>query len=100
MIVSVGLPQVGVERDLIMDYFADSGMGFEFAYQYPGMTRVLQTAGRVIRGEEDRGVICLVDERYGQQRYQDLMPSAWRPGYVASSSELARALKRFWEGAG
>ncbi|HJN51258.1 MAG: ATP-dependent DNA helicase [Pseudomonadales bacterium] len=96
VVVSVGLPQLGIENDLIMEHFADSGCGFEFAYQYPGMNRVLQTAGRVIRSKEDRGVICLIDERFAHYRYRKLYPDEWTANFVDSRDELAGALSQFW----
>ncbi len=80
VIVGVGLPGICLERDLIRDYFnREKGAGFEFAYQYPGINRVLQAAGRVIRSEEDRGVILLIDQRYRQPRYWSLLPGHWNP---------------------
>jgi Rad3-related DNA helicase len=74
LIVGVGLPQVGIERDLIRHHFAETGLGFGYAYQYPGMSRVMQTAGRVIRSAVDRGIVCLIDQRFTASRYRDLMP--------------------------
>ena len=79
-IVGVGLPGICLERDLIREYFdQEKGAGFEYAYQYPGINRVLQAAGRVIRSEEDRGVILLIDQRYAQSRYRSLLPVHWQP---------------------
>jgi DNA excision repair protein ERCC-2 len=102
VIVGVGLPQLGIERDLIRDHFSgasDSGEehGFEYAYQYPGMNRVLQTAGRVIRGEQDQGVICLIDDRFAQQRYSRLFPPHWAPRVVRQAG-LELEVGRFWSG--
>lgn len=79
VIVGVGLPGICTERDLIRDHFqVKNGFGFEFAYQYPGITRVLQAAGRVIRSETDRGVLLLIDRRYRESRYRYLLPDHWR----------------------
>lgn len=97
VIVGVGLPQLGIENDLIMDHFADSGQSFEYAYQYPGMNRVLQTAGRVIRSKQDRGIICLIDERFAHSRYRKLYPDEWNARYVDNCEELANALSQFWQ---
>jgi len=97
VIVSVGLPQLCIENDLIMEHFADSGQGFEYAYQFPGMNRVLQTAGRVIRSKQDRGIICLIDERFAHTRYRKLHPDEWTPSYVNNSEELANAISQFWD---
>ena len=96
VIVGVGLPQIGIERDVIRDQF--DAAGFEYAYQYPGMIRVLQTAGRVIRTETDRGVICLVDRRYREARYRALMPAEWQPELIASAAALRESLTAFWQG--
>ena len=94
IIIGVGLPRLGIERDLIRDRFADKG--YEFAYQYPGLIRVLQTAGRVIRSEQDEGVVCLVDCRYRQARYSRLLPKHWQLTYVEALDELTRSLFDFW----
>jgi DNA excision repair protein ERCC-2 len=99
VIAGVGLPQIGVERDLIKSYFEQpdrAGQGFEFAYQYPGMSRVLQTAGRVIRGEQDRGIICLIDNRFNEARYRRLMPPHWKVQAARSREILARSIAEFW----
>ena len=73
VVVGVGLPQSGLERDLIRDYFnGHGGHGFSYAYQYPGFNRVLQATGRLIRTETDRGVIVLIDERFTHNRYRRL----------------------------
>lgn len=94
VVVGVGLPQVGIERDLIRDHFPEHG--FEFAYQYPGMTRVLQTAGRLIRDAKDKGVLCLVDRRYEEDRYLDLLPAYWMPSICRNSGDVRENLFRFW----
>src|SRR5439155_13549171 len=70
IIVGVGLPQICLERDLIRDYFQENARaGFDYAYLYPGLTRVLQAVGRVIRSERDRGAALLIDDRFSQHRY-------------------------------
>jgi Rad3-related DNA helicase len=101
VIVGVGLPQLGIERDLIRDHFSgasatDEDQGFEYAYQYPGMNRVLQTAGRVIRSERDKGIICLIDDRFAQQRYRRLFPSHWAP-LVIRQAALQEEVGQFWK---
>lgn len=79
-VVGVGLPQVGTERDLIKGYYDRTGRsGFDYAYVYPGMGKVLQAGGRLIRTEEDTGVLLLVDERFGWPSYQELLPEEWKP---------------------
>lgn len=100
VIVGVGVPQIGLERDLIKDYFdAQNGSGFAYAYQIPGFTRVLQSTGRVIRTETDRGVIVLIDERFTHTRYRQLFPSHWRGAQVvADVAQLTEKLAYFWSG--
>lgn len=97
VIVGVGLPQITVERDLIRDYFQEkTGAGFEYAYSFPGMNRVLQAAGRVIRSETDRGVVLFIDTRFAHERYRCLFPRWWQPVRVASVSDIREAVHRFW----
>jgi DNA excision repair protein ERCC-2 len=96
-IVGVGLPAIGLERELIRDYFAHRlEKGFEYAYMYPGINRVLQAAGRVIRTEADRGVVLLVDRRYGTDAYAALLPRHWSPVNVDTHQTLAESLRGFW----
>ena len=98
IVVGVGIPQIGLERDLIKTYFDEqNGRGFAYAYQYPGFNRVLQATGRLIRTETDRGIIVLIDERFTQTRYRRLFPPHWR-GFqvVQSEGEIENQLARFW----
>jgi DNA excision repair protein ERCC-2 len=98
VVVGVGIPQLGLERDLIKEYFDhQNGSGFANAYQYPGFNRVQQATGRLIRTETDRGIIVLIDERFTHGRYRHLFPSHWR-GYqvVQNTSEIKDKLRRFW----
>ncbi|MEH7443915.1 ATP-dependent DNA helicase [Bacillus sp. JJ1122] len=79
IVVGVGLPQIGFERDLIKHYFSRTGKnGYDYAYVYPGMNKVLQAGGRLIRSETDTGTIILIDDRYLQGKYQSLLPELWR----------------------
>ncbi len=97
-VVGVGLPGVSLERELIRAYFESrGGLGFENAYLYPGINRVLQAAGRVIRSEHDRGVVVLMDQRFTSTRYAALLPPAWRPMAVSRAGQLAGGLQSFWE---
>jgi Rad3-related DNA helicase len=100
VIVGVGLPQLCFERDVIKDYFnRKNGQGYDYSYVYPGMNKVLQAAGRVIRTETDRGAILLIDERFGSRSYQQLFPGNWFPHRrVRSVSELEGCLSGFWHG--
>jgi DNA excision repair protein ERCC-2 len=94
IVVGVGLPQIGIERNLIRDHFGDQG--FEFAYQYPGMNRVLQTSGRVIRDDSDRGIVVLVDQRFAESRYRELLPDHWQVAETPSHSALVERIESFW----
>ena len=98
-IVSTGMPQLSFERELLREQLddADDG-GHDAAYTYPGIRRVLQAAGRVIRTENDRGVVLLMDLRYRQEKYRALMPPHWDVVDVKKMSELNRHLKGFWKG--
>jgi DNA excision repair protein ERCC-2 len=97
VIVGVGLPQLCVERDLIRDYFqGQTGVGFDYAYTFPGMNRVLQAIGRVIRSETDRGVVLLIDARFAEPRYRRLFPAWWRPARARSTEEIRKGLAEFW----
>ncbi|WP_256759663.1 ATP-dependent DNA helicase [Cohnella sp. WQ 127256] len=79
VVVGVGMPQLGLERNLIKGYFDEEGRnGFNYAYVYPGMNKVLQAGGRLIRSEQDRGVLMLIDDRYLQPQYSRLLPEEWR----------------------
>lgn len=78
-IIGTGYPMVSYERDLIKNYFDENGVGLLYAYVYPGMNRVMQAAGRVIRGEEDKGMIFLMDLRYKWKQYEEILPKEWKP---------------------
>ncbi len=98
VIVGTGLPQVCRERELLKSYFDALGYrGFDYAYLYPGMNKVLQSAGRVIRTDEDRGVILLLDERFGDGRYQETFPREWREYGVCSVDTVAGQMEEFWK---
>jgi len=97
IIVGVGLPQLCLERDLIRDYFQTrTGAGFDYAYTFPGMNRVLQAIGRVIRSETDRGAVLLIDTRFAEPRYRRLFPAWWQPVTVGSVEKVRRAAREFW----
>jgi DNA excision repair protein ERCC-2 len=97
VIVGVGLPAVCMEKDLVRDYFnSTQKAGFEYAYLYPGINRVLQACGRVIRTENDRGVVLLIDQRYSTYRYKSLLPAYWYSVSVSSQQQLDQGLKNFW----
>lgn len=98
IIVGPGLPQICRERELLREFYEERNMdGFAYAYQYPGMNKVLQAAGRVIRTKEDRGVILLLDERFAQSSYQKLFPREWEQHAVCRLPEIKKHLDAFWK---
>jgi DNA excision repair protein ERCC-2 len=97
-IVGAGVPQICFERDLIRHYFSNNQMdGYNYAYMFPGMNKVLQAAGRVIRTERDRGVIVLIDSRFASTRYQVLFPPEWFPHKRVTAPNLVASIQDFWE---
>jgi len=100
VVVGVGLPQLCVERDLIRDHFQKhTAAGFDYAYTFPGMNRVLQAVGRVIRSETDHGVVLLIDSRFNETRYRRLFPPWWKTVRVRQPSGVTTALQGFWNNA-
>ena len=99
IVIGVGLPGLSNERNFLRDYFEiKREHGYEYAYTYPGMNRVLQAAGRVIRTEEDRGVLVLIDSRYAAEPYLHLYPSHWQNICAAGdAASLARRVQLFWQ---
>lgn len=96
VVVGVGLPQIGTERNLIKDYYDRMGKnGFDYAYVYPGMNKVLQAGGRLIRTEQDRGTLVLVDDRFGTPGYEPLLPPEWKP-FDIIRGEGSRSGKSKW----
>lgn len=98
VIVGTGLPQVCNEREILKNFYDRRGEdGFFYAYLCPGMNKVLQSAGRVIRTEEDAGVILLLDERFAAVRYGRMFPEEWQhPQYCTLKTVRERA-EKFWE---
>lgn len=99
LIVGTGIPQVGCERELLRQHFDAQGEnGFDYAYRYPGMNKVLQSAGRVIRTAEDIGVVALLDERFLEPQYKRMFPREWSQYEVVNVSGIADKVERFWNG--
>lgn len=99
IIVGTGLPMVCTEQELLKGYFDDKGhRGFDFAYQYPGMNKVMQAAGRVIRTVRDQGVIALLDDRFLNPDYQALFPREWEGFYAVDLASVPKIVTAFWEG--
>lgn len=97
VVVGTGLPMVCTENELFREYFdKEKGTGFSYAYQYPGMNKVLQAAGRVIRTTDDIGAILLLDERFLQNSYQQLFPREWFPHHVVTIDSMKETLEQFW----
>ena len=98
VIVGTGLPQVNTEQEILKQYFDEKEKrGFDFAYQYPGMNKVLQSAGRVIRTARDKGVIALLDERFLGSGCRELFPREWSDYQVVNLENVESAVKRFWK---
>ena len=97
-VVGTGLPQICNEREILKQYYDKRNEdGFAYAYQYPGMNKVMQSAGRVIRTDEDRGVILLLDERFCQWQYRNIFPREWADYEICSLQNVRAKLRRFWE---
>ena len=97
IVVGIGLPMVCNEREILRNYFEErEGMGFEYAYLYPGMNKVLQAAGRVIRTAEDHGVILLLDERFLRSTSRQLFPREWEDYEIVQMDTVAAVSEKFW----
>lgn len=98
IIVGTGLPQVCCEREILKQYFDSQGdNGFDFAYKYPGMNKVLQAAGRVIRTAEDIGIVALLDERFLHASYQSMFPREWDSYERVTVGQIGKRVERFWD---
>jgi len=97
VIVGVGLPGISLEREMIRHHFEENQMpGFDYAYRYPGLIRVFQAAGRVIRTENDRGTVLLIDTRYSHPQYKDLFPQEWQVCQIQNHRHIGQILGEFW----
>lgn len=97
IIVGTGLPQIGSEREILKEYYdRKKQSGFDYAYRYPGMNKVLQAAGRVIRTKEDRGVILLLDDRFLGRDYGEIFPREWKDRSSCRLNTVEEAVSRFW----
>jgi Rad3-related DNA helicase len=98
LVIGTGLPQVCREREILKEYFDRKGMdGFAYAYLYPGMNKVLQAAGRVIRTQDDRGVILLLDDRFTGAAYRKLFPREWEQHTWCQVDSVSEQLADFWK---
>lgn len=97
IIVGTGLPQVCLEREIMKETFdAEGADGFDYAYRYPGMNKVLQSAGRVIRTESDIGIVVLLDERFLQSSYKKMFPREWANMKITRLNGLGSEIEKFW----
>ncbi len=97
-VVGVALPAFHRINEMIKDhYYAEGHQGFDYAYTYPGMRKVVQAVGRVIRSEEDKGLAILMDTRYEEPKYEALLPSHWQPIKVYEDHYIQDFIRMFWE---
>lgn len=97
IIVGTGIPMVCNEREILKDYFDDENNdGYDYAYKFPGMNKVLQAAGRVIRTSEDIGVVALLDERFNSNAYRRLFPREWNNCQIVNNHNIADKIEDFW----
>ncbi len=98
IIVGTGIPMVCNEREILKGYFEERGdCGFDYAYRYPGMNKVLQAAGRVIRTAEDLGIVVLLDERFCTAPYLKMFPREWTEYEKVSLRKIEKRVERFWD---
>ena len=96
--VGPGIPGVDLEHDILREYFDGyDRMGYEYAYMYPGMNKVLQAAGRVIRTEDDMGIVALLDKRFLSSGYRKLFPREWTDICVTDLDHIRADITSFWE---
>ena len=98
IVVGVGFPQINLENEILKVYFTSIELaGFDYAYTYPGFNKVIQAAGRVIRTEQDKGIVLLLDDRYLSKKYLNLYPKHWNKYKVVRDIyELDTNLTSFW----
>ena len=95
-VVGPALPPVGTERDRIREWCEERyGEGFSYAFLVPGMSKVVQAAGRIVRSSEDRGAVVLVGRRFGWRDYRSLLPEEWA---VERVEDAGQAVSEFWQG--
>ena len=97
IIVGTGLPSINTEGELLRRYYDEKeNCGYEYAYMYPGMNKVLQAAGRVIRTVDDRGIIILLDDRFLKRQYLNIFPEEWRDYRVTDCNKVEQEILDFW----
>ncbi len=97
IVVGTGIPQISNEREILKNFYdKQRGAGFDYAFRYPGMNKVMQAAGRVIRTATDKGVILLLDERFLQYDYQRLFPREWEGYQICDKETVGAKVREFW----
>ena len=97
IVVGTALPMVCTQREILRQYYESRGEdGFRFAYLAPGMNKVMQAVGRVIRTEEDKGIAVLLDERFAQSGYRSMFPREWEGYQYCTLADVDRKLENFW----
>ena len=99
IIIGVGMPTISYERNIVKDYFQENGKdGFDFAYVFPGMNKVMQAAGRVIRGEFDIGLVVFIDDRFSYYKYKALLKEQYKyPYHVKDTKKIKEIVSSFWK---
>ena len=99
IVVGVGIPQISFERDLIKNHFESEEInGYEYAYVNPGITKIIQAAGRVIRSETDRGIIVFIDDRFTQYKYRNILKKQYKNNeFVNNERQIEYLLEKFWK---
>ena len=99
VLVGIGLPSLSSELNILKEYYDKTREnGYEFAYLYPAMIKISQAAGRVIRGENDRGIIIIIDDRYKDPAIRALLPAHWKDIHVTGNEvSLTKILTEFWK---
>ena len=99
IVVGTGLPQISTEGNLLRSYFDAQGKdGYDYAYKYPGINKVFQAAGRVIRTVDDQGIVLLLDNRLLQRNHVELFPMDWENYQALSIGTAGQAMDDFWKG--
>lgn len=98
LIIGVGMPGVDLETNKTKEYFDQRGVnGFDYAYRYPGISKIIQAAGRLIRSSEDSGIVLLLDERYNESFYQQMIPTFYgTPISIKSPQQCSALIDQFW----
>ncbi len=98
IVIGTGLPGLSPEREILRQYYDEkSKMGYEYAFMWPGFNRVTQAVGRLIRSENDFGMVLLIDDRYGRPDYRQLLPEAWQTIHLSDREQALETIREFWK---